>query len=356
MAYLEMQDLLKRFGAFTAVNHVNLAIDKGELYSLVGPSGCGKTTTMRMVAGFITPEEGKILLNGEDITHRPINKRSTAMVFQNYALFPHKTVEDNIGFGLRMHKVPKDQIKKKVEEVLDLISLPGVEKKYPSQLSGGQQQRIALARALVLEPDVLLLDEPLSNLDAKLRENLRMELREIQQKVGITTIFVTHDISEAFAMSDRIAVMNAGQIEQISHPVDIYEKPVNPFVGAFVGKSNSFSVQVESCDNGLTTCVTEAGVRLKMCGKTAYAVGSKGSVMVRPEHIELSAAPTKRDNCIAAHIARSYYLGNQTHFEVDIPGKTVIIEMLNTQGNRFHKGDDIYISWGGGECVYHPEQ
>src|SRR5215218_940304 len=244
MSYLTLTDVQKRFGEFSAVQDFNLVAEKGEFVSFLGPSGCGKTTTLRMIAGFEQPSAGTITVDGTDITHRPPNRRNVGMVFQSYALFPNMTVADNIGFGLRVRKRPKDQIRKRVGELLELINLPDKGGRYPYQLSGGQQQRVALARALAIEPEVLLLDEPLSALDAKIRVALRKEIRAIQRQLGITTVYVTHDQGEAMSLSDRVVVMSEGRIEQIGPPPQIYNFPATPFVASFVGTLNLLPARV----------------------------------------------------------------------------------------------------------------
>ena len=240
MFALKLENISKWFGKKCILRNVYLEVKEGEFLTLLGASGCGKTTTLNIIAGFLIPEEGAIFIKGKDMTTVAANRRSTAMVFQSYALFPHLTAFENVGFGLRLRKKNRVEINRKVSEALELVRLPEVHHHYPSQLSGGQQQRVALARALVMKPGVLLLDEPLSNLDAKLREQMRLELRDIQQSAGATTVFVTHDIHEAFSLSDRIAIMNEGTIEQTGTPQEIYASPKSPFVAEFVGHSNRY--------------------------------------------------------------------------------------------------------------------
>ncbi len=349
---LELRNVSKIYGSFQAVRSVSFAVEKGELFSIVGPSGCGKTTMLRMIAGFVAPDEGQIILDGSEVTFAPINKRSTAMVFQNYALFPHMNVFDNIAFGLQMHKTPLPEIRKRVKESLDLIHLPGIEAKYPAQLSGGEQQRVALARALVIQPKILLLDEPLSNLDAKLREKLRMEIRDIQQKVGITTIFVTHDISEAFMMSSRIAVANAGQIVQVADPMTLYDHPAAEFVGAFVGRYNHFAARVKAVEGNLS----KAFVNDYMCitfdnSRSQVKEQQDVRLMVRPERIVLGARPSGCLNSFPGVVRRAFYLGSQIYYEVDVSGSTVMIEKQNDNLQRFHENDHVFVEWGGDDCV-----
>src|SRR5215831_12234397 len=246
MARLELSGLTKTYGEVHAVAGIDLDIAQGELVVLLGPSGCGKTTTLRMIAGFIAPTAGVIRLGGEDITRRPPWKRDTGLVFQSYALFPHLTAAENVAFGLRMRKLPPDRIAAKLVEVLRLVRLEGLADRLPRELSGGQQQRVALARALVIEPDVLLLDEPLSNLDAKLRAEVRVEIRDLQRKLGLTTVMVTHDQEEALTMADRLVVMSHGKVQQIGSQRDLYEHPANAFVAGFVGRTNFLHGRIEA--------------------------------------------------------------------------------------------------------------
>ncbi|MGE0241838.1 MAG: ABC transporter ATP-binding protein, partial [Parvibaculaceae bacterium] len=260
---VDLKGVTLAYGPFVAVNNVDLTIDKGSFVTLLGPSGCGKTTILRSIAGLVSPTAGEIVVAGRRINDVPIYKRNIGLVFQNYALFPHKTVADNIAFGLKYRGVPKTDIARKVKRALDMVRLPGVEKKLPSQLSGGQQQRIALARAIVIEPDVLLLDEPLSALDANLREEMRTELKIIQREVGITTIFVTHDQEEALAMSDRIVVMNHGLIEQNGTPEDVYRAPASKFVASFLGQSNLLPGTIVSTGAGKAKITLDNGAGIE---------------------------------------------------------------------------------------------
>ncbi|MEZ5867421.1 MAG: ABC transporter ATP-binding protein [Defluviimonas denitrificans] len=238
MSAVTLTDIVKRFGNFTAVHRMSLEIPQGSFVTLLGPSGCGKTTTLRMIAGLLDPTEGDIAIGGNRMNDLPIHRRNLGIVFQNYALFPHKTVADNVAFGLKYRNVPKDEAQRRVAEALELVQLPNLGSRYPKELSGGQQQRVALARAIVIEPDVLLLDEPLSALDANLREDMRVELKNIQQRIGVTTVFVTHDQTEALAMSDLIIVMSDGRVEQLGAPEEVYNTPATEFVARFLGASN----------------------------------------------------------------------------------------------------------------------
>src|SRR5574340_1633626 len=287
MAFLELENLTKQFGHNTAVDHINLSVEQGEFVTLLGPSGCGKTTILRMIAGFETPTGGNILLDGDDITNRSASKRPMGMVFQSYALFPHMTAEQNIAFGMHIQHISKDVIKQRCAELLELVGLSDKGRSYPHQLSGGQQQRIALARALAIEPKVLLLDEPLSALDAKVRISLRNEIRRIQQQLKMTAIYVTHDQEEALAISDRIAVMAKGRIEQLDHPEEIYSNPRTVFSASFVGSSNQFQCALTSVAEGI--CQADK-FTLHVPPQSKFKDGDAVLVLVRPEEVTLREA------------------------------------------------------------------
>src|SRR5512146_2263410 len=288
MAFLELTGVQKRFGDVAAVLDFNLAADRGEFVSFLGPSGCGKTTTLRMIAGFEQPSGGTITVNGTDITHRSPNQRNVGMVFQSYALFPNMTVAGNIGFGLKVRKRPKAEIDRRVAELLALIHLEGRGDRYPYQLSGGQQQRVALARALAIEPQVLLLDEPLSALDAKIRIVLRKEIRAIQRQLGITTVYVTHDQEEALSLSDRIVVMSEGRIEQIGTPFEIYNFPTSAYVASFVGTLNVLPTTVVDAATGR---LRVGGQEIRISKAVTAANGSTISLALRPEMVSLGTGP-----------------------------------------------------------------
>jgi ABC-type Fe3+/spermidine/putrescine transport system ATPase subunit len=287
---LDISRLSKSFQGKTVLNDLSLSIADGEFVSLLGPSGCGKTTTLNLVAGFFAPDRGTIELDGRDITPLPTHERGVSMVFQNYALFPHMTIEQNIGFGLKMAGKPAGLIAQRVEEMLQLVQLPGVGKRFPRQLSGGQQQRIGLARALAVHPGLLVLDEPMSNLDAKLRRQMQLELREILQRVGTTTLYVTHDQEEALAMSDRVVVMNEGQIEQIGSPTTIYYAPETHFVAGFVGESNFLDGDVTAVAQDRATVQVGSGhpVSVVLRGGIRPQVGDAMTLLLRPEHIRIA--------------------------------------------------------------------
>ncbi len=344
MPQLRLEGVTKRFGNVVAVDDVTLEIEHGEVMSILGPSGCGKTTTLRLIAGFLKPDKGRILMGGSDVTGLPPEKRNVGMVFQNYALWPHMTVFDNIAFGLKIRKMPKEEIKRKVKEVLELVRLEGFESRYPPQLSGGQQQRIALARALALEPQVLLMDEPLSNLDAKLREEMRFEVRELQKKLSITTVYVTHDQAEALAISDRIAVMNRGKIVQVGSPSEIYDNPANQFVASFIGISNFIEGELEAVEGGYGVVRLENGERvtcrlspnLLSEGRTS----GKVLIVVRPENIEL--AKEGSENILETRVTRKIYLGNTVDYRVDLDG--IELRLLLPPERDFKVGEKVRIS------------
>ena len=285
MGFLELSNVQKSFGGFSAVEDFQLSVERGEFVSFLGPSGCGKTTTLRMIAGFEFPDRGSITVDGKEITQLPPNKRNVGMVFQSYALFPNMTVANNVGFGMRVKKRPNDAIKRRVGELLELIKMPEKADRYPYQLSGGQQQRVALARALAVEPQVLLLDEPLSALDAKIRISLRNEIRSIQRQLGITTVYVTHDQEEALSLSDRVVVMSQGRIEQIGSPADIYNFPATPFVASFVGTLNLLVARVVDAAAGR---LSVEGQELRAAKPITEATnGATVTLALRPESIEL---------------------------------------------------------------------
>ncbi len=289
---IRLDGVSKRFGDYVAVESADFDIAEGEFFSMLGPSGCGKTTTLRMIAGFEQPTSGRILLQGQDVSRTPPHKRDVNTVFQNYALFPHMNVFDNVAFGLRNKKTPNDVVTTRVKELLEVVRLPDMAERRPNQLSGGQQQRIALARALVNLPKALLLDEPLGALDLKLRETMQLELKRIQREVGITFIFVTHDQEEALTMSDRIAVMTQGRVDQIGSPTEIYHRPATAFVAGFIGTANLLPVTVRSQDGDSVTVDSRTGNQFRIpAGGAHYDPGAEATVMIRPERLVPAGAP-----------------------------------------------------------------
>jgi spermidine/putrescine transport system ATP-binding protein len=334
-------DLVKQFDDVTAVDGINLEMPAGEFFSMLGPSGCGKTTTLRLIAGFEQPTSGRILLDGDDMVFTPPHKRNVNMVFQNYALFPHLNVFDNVAFGLRRHKQPKADIRQRVADALELVQLTGLEKRKPSQMSGGQQQRVALARALVLRPAVLLLDEPLGALDAKLRKALQIELKELQQQVGITFIYVTHDQEEALTMSDRIAVMNNGRVEQVGPPQDLYEEPTTTFVADFLGVSNLMTVTAHGESNG--QCKVALGEFELFASNGEVSTTGETRMVIRPERVHLEAHGSTGQNRIPGMVERVVYLGNANQIIVGLAHGERIQALVQNTGDElaYRQGDPV---------------
>jgi len=313
MAFLELNDIRKTFGAVDAVSNFNLSVNRGEFVSFLGPSGCGKTTTLRMIAGFELPTAGKILLDGKDVTYNPPQKRNTGMVFQSYALFPNMTVADNIGFGLKIAHKSKAAIDKRVAEMLSIIKMDSFGDRYPYQMSGGQQQRVALARAIAIEPQVLLLDEPLSALDAKIRVSLRQEIRSIQQRLGITTVYVTHDQEEALSLSDRVVVMHDGKMEQVGTPFEIYNFPTTEFAAQFVGTLNNLQAQIRDVAAGELTFENQKVLTAqKLDGHTN---GDAVSISIRPERVSF-ASEGRKPNVLNVKIENITFLGSIVRIQV----------------------------------------
>jgi iron(III) transport system ATP-binding protein len=340
MSGLRLSSVTKAFGEFVAVDGFDLDVRQGEFITLLGPSGCGKTTTLRIIAGFLVPDRGEVLINGRLMNDVPPARRNTGMCFQSYALFPHMTVYDNVRFGLRMKKVPPADQKRRIASVLEMVGLEGLEGRRPSELSGGQQQRVALARAIVIEPDVLLFDEPLSNLDAKLREYVRVEIRNLQKRLGITSIYVTHDQAEALVISDRVVVMNKGRIEQVGDPFTVYSHPRTSFVAGFIGLANIYSGQVTGSDGGrlrIRTDVGELVIRAQPPSQGAEVVLS-----FRPEDVVLFHEGMA--NRVRGTIRQAIFMGNLTDLFVDVGGATVRVQM--STGRHFGEGDPIELGIG----------
>jgi spermidine/putrescine transport system ATP-binding protein len=351
VALLEIQGVTRRFGTFTAVDNVSLGIEAGEFFTLLGPSGCGKTTLLRMVAGFDLPDEGRIVLEGADLADRPPEQRPVRTVFQSYALFPHMTVEGNVAFPLQMARTPAREIPAKVAAALEDVRLAGFGRRYPHELSGGQKQRVAIARALVTHPTVLLLDEPLAALDAKLREEMQIELINLQKEVGITFVYVTHDQTEALALSHRIAVMNKGCVEQVDEPSRIYGFPRTRFVADFIGQCNLLSGPVTSFADGIATLDVAALGPVRATASQAPAVGATATIALRPEKIRIgtTARSDAHDNHFRGTVHDLLYMGDVTMYRVTTPGGTQLEALLaNSQSGRakfFEAGDAVEMAW-----------
>ncbi len=342
---VQLVDLVKRFTDVAAVAGINLDMPSGEFFSLLGPSGCGKTTTLRMIAGFERPDEGQILLDGVDMAQTPPHKRNVNTVFQNYALFPHLTVSENVGFGLRYTTATKQEAKKRVADALALVRLDGFEKRRPSQLSGGQQQRVALARALVLNPAVLLLDEPLGALDAKLRKALQIELKALQEEIGITFVYVTHDQEEALTMSDRLAVMSNGRVEQVGSPSEVYEEPRTSYVADFLGVSNLMDAQSDGIDSEGKGKVRLGEFHLVAAQGDTDALGDV-KVVIRPERVRLEASGTTGANRVPGMVERVVYVGSIMQVIVHLaPGQTLQVWVQNQgEGLPYAQGDAVAVN------------
>ncbi|MCA9994922.1 MAG: ABC transporter ATP-binding protein [Anaerolineales bacterium] len=350
---VDLQNVTKQFGSVKAVDNISLGIQDGEFFSLLGPSGCGKTTTLRMIAGFEQPSEGEIYIHGQPVAGIPPYKRPVNTVFQSYALFPHMTVAQNVAFGLEMKKVSKTEIAKRVSDALELVQLPQMSNRKPRQLSGGQQQRVALARALVNKPEVLLLDEPLGALDLKLRKAMQLELKQIQSEVGITFIYVTHDQEEALTMSDRIAVMSNGLVQQVGAPRDIYEHPANRFVADFIGETNFINGTVAGL-NGLATLMVGGVKLLGTADGRSLREGQKATLAIRPEKVSLAApghtkTGGKNNVTLTGEVQEAIYIGTDTRYRVHLVDNASIFVRVQNLGahydTTFKVGDKVAVQW-----------
>ncbi len=346
--FVRLSGITKVFGSgedeVVAVDSVDLEVQEGELVTLLGPSGCGKTTTLRMIAGFEYPSAGDIYVDGERINNVPPNRRPTTMVFQNYALFPHLSVSNNIAYGLRINDIPRSEIRSRTEEVMRLVGLQKLGDRPPALLSGGQQQRVSLARSLVMEPKVLLLDEPLSNLDAKLRIATRLEIRRLQQRLGITSIYVTHDQEEAMVLSDRVVIMNAGRIQQIGSPAEIYSRPANRFVAGFIGRVNFVESTVRAAVGGGSVTVDLFGTAHALRSAEAeFHEGDQVLVVVRPESITVGQ---KGNPGVPAVVKEAIYLGSQMNYRIEIAGQELSVDVPDPQlHERYLAGDEVSVDF-----------
>ena len=343
-AFLKLDGVTKRYGEYMAVDNLHLDLPRGKLLGLLGPSGCGKTTTLRMIAGLLSISGGHIRVEGDDISQLPPHRRDIGLVFQNYALFPHMTVAENVGFGLEMRGIGRAEIRTRVEEALEMVRLPGYGPRKPREMSGGQQQRVALARALVIRPRILLLDEPLSNLDAKLRDEMRVEIREIQQRLSITTVFVTHDQVEALTMCDLVGVMSGGRLAQLGSPEDIYERPANLFVADFVGRANALDGEIEAAD---TVRLGEGLYRANTHGET----GGRVKIVIRPHRIGVTpnrdrALLSVATNSAHGRVLRVTYIGDLVQYDIDT-GTHVLKAEVHTAsgGHAFAAGEKVLCEW-----------
>lgn len=357
MAFIEIKDLFKRFKKVVAVNHIRLEVKEGEILTLLGPSGCGKTTTLRCVAGLEKPEEGDIVIDGKPMFSEgfvPPSKRGIGMVFQNYAVWPHMKVFDNVVYGLRIQRLSRQSVQEKGAQALELVGLAGLGERYPNQLSGGQQQRVALARALVRNPKVLLLDEPLSNLDAKLREKMRFEIKSLVRRMDLTSVYVTHDQAEAMVISDRIVVMESGNVVQIGVPEEIYKKPTNRFVADFIGTTNFIPgevVQVHQ-DTGMVFVRTEFSEKMlcKMSDTMAITPGTKVHASIRPEDVEVFMEPSQgKENLFKGTIVHKAYLGNFLSFFVSVNGTMIRVQVPYHVPQE--EGHELYLFLNPQKCM-----
>ncbi len=348
---VRLDNLSKHYGKSVAVDNVSLKVNAGEILALLGPSGCGKTTCLRMVAGLVAPTTGDIMVGGRSIMETAVHRRNVGMLFQNYALFPHMNVAENIAFGLKMRGMSRSETAEKVKKALDMVQLGQYHDRLPVQLSGGQQQRVSLARALVIEPDMLLLDEPLGALDKSLRESMQLEIRQLQQRLELTTIMVTHDQDEALTMADQIAVMQGGRLEQVAPAAEIYQKPATEFVAGFIGASNFLSARVVQRQADSVQLVSTSGVNLSVadCPSAATSV----TVTIRPEAIRLSpltgSAPAAGYNCVTAHISQVVYRGFMLHYSLKLAGGEEMMVWQQTNGNgtlpTFGVGEPVLLQW-----------
>jgi putative spermidine/putrescine transport system ATP-binding protein len=349
---LDVEDLSVRYGMSTAVDGVTLAIEPGEVVALLGPSGCGKTTLLRVIAGFVRQAAGRVRVDGATIDHLPPNQRNIGIVFQNYALFPHMTVAENLAFPLEVRNIGKAEREARVKKVLDMVQLPQMASRRPGQLSGGQQQRIAVARALVFEPDLVLMDEPLGALDKQLREQMQYEIKHIHDRLGVTVVYVTHDQSEALTMSNRIAVFNDGVVQQLSTPADLYERPKNSFVAQFIGENNKLKGQVaEVGSDGISHIRLENGDMVKALAVNVKK-GERTLLSVRPERVEINPGKSAVDGLLQGKIAELIYVGDHIRARLQVAGHDDFIVKVPNKANmgQVEEGKTVHVGWKAADC------
>ncbi len=347
------EGITKRFGDVVALNNIRLEVQSGEFLSLLGPSGCGKTTLLRTCAGLETPTEGRVFLEGEDVTDVPPHKRPVNMVFQRWALFPHKTVAENIAFGLTVRKTPRPEIDQQVGDMLALVKMEGYENRYPKQLSGGQAQRIALARALVMQPKVLLLDEPLGSLDLKLRKQMQIELINIHKQLGTTFIYVTHDQEEALTMSDRVVVMNEGIIIQDGPPSEIYQRPNSVFAAQFIGEAILFNGTIETLED-TRCCVNTGDYTLRCSVRPGLQIGQEVTICIRPERVRVGiTSSNSQENRLEGSIVNTIFKGPAVHYQVQLAGDRVITVQQNLEQDMplYGPGATVHVGWSSDNCI-----
>lgn len=352
-AVVRVEEVTKRFGGVVAVDRVTFEVAQGEFFSLLGPSGCGKTTTLRMLAGFEVPTAGRIYLQGKDATHLPPYRRATNLVFQNYALFPHMTVRENVAFGPERQRLPRAEVEARVREALRTVRMEAMAERYPRELSGGQQQRVALARALANRPAVLLLDEPLGALDLKLREEMQIELKRIQRDVGISFVYVTHDQGEALTMSDRVAVMNRGRIEQVGAPEEVYERPRTRFVAGFIGTANLLPCTVTAAAEGVVARLWE-GTRVPVVTPPGGEVVGEALLVLRPERLRITTGPEPATPTrLRGRLVEAIYQGAQVRYQVRVGEQTLTV-VAPVTGERPRLGEDVWVAWAASDGVLLP--
>jgi len=357
VGYVELSNVKKDFGDLRAVDDISIQINRGEFFTIVGPSGCGKSTTLRLIAGFEDLTAGRISIGGSDVDHLGPHERNVGLVFQDYALFPHMTVAENVAFGLQMQDVPKAERRRQVKQRLSLVDLPGTEEKYPNQLSGGQQQRVALTRALLIEPDVLLLDEPLSNLDRQLRDDLQLELKRIQNETGVTTIHVTHDQEEAMTLADRMCILRNGKVEQIDPPQTVYNDPQTEFVSKFIGRANIFKAKILS-ENNFRTVSVQSVPSLRFLLPEPKSKTESGTAVIRPGHVEIepTGEPREHETRFTARIDSKQFRGETMRYALTYTDNKAQTITLTARGEDYDVNTEVEVGINGDDLLFYPEE